>query len=122
MIVGRVMTIHVPGGIKSVAEARVAIKRVQVSQLELLLDVIILTHFLFVSQDLLSPVSELRAAEKPLPNGCAILLENVSTRWPTADMETDGKFSLTDVSLAVPNGQLLAIIGRVGSGKVSRLS
>lgn len=43
-------------------------------------------------------------------------LNEVVVKWPSADEAEDN--TLTDVSFSVKSGQLLAVVGQVGSGKV----
>ena len=50
---------------------------------------------------------------------CVIEIKDLSTKWP-ADSETNKDYyTLTDLSLTVRTGQLLAVVGQVGAGKVN---
>lgn len=51
---------------------------------------------------------------------CRIDCKNVTVKWPSARIDNKGNDNntLTDVSFTVKSGQLTAIIGQVGSGKV----
>ncbi len=43
-------------------------------------------------------------------------LDKVVVKWPSADDAEEN--TLTDISFSVKSGQLLAVVGQVGSGKV----
>jgi len=49
----------------------------------------------------------------------AVTMENCSFTWRD---EADGDTTLTDLNIAVKRGQLIAVVGIVGSGKSSLLS
>ena len=54
---------------------------------------------------------------RPASNAdCLIDCQRVTVKWP-ATAETEDS-TLTDISLTVRSGQVLAITGQVGSGKV----
>lgn len=52
----------------------------------------------------------------PLPMGfdVAVVIQNVSAKWTE-----EGPESLKNITINLPKGKLCAIIGSVGSGKVS---
>jgi ABC-type bacteriocin/lantibiotic exporter with double-glycine peptidase domain len=47
----------------------------------------------------------------------AISVNNASFSW-----DREGELTLKDLSLTIPKGSLVAIVGRIGSGKSSLLS
>jgi len=51
---------------------------------------------------------------------CSIDLKKVTVKWPAAAETEDN--TLTDVSFQVKPGKVLAVMGQVGSGKVTRSS
>ena len=51
---------------------------------------------------------------------CSIDLKQVTVKWPAAAETEDN--TLTDVSFQVKPGKVLAVVGQVGSGKVTRSS
>lgn len=53
---------------------------------------------------------------RPKLEDCKIDCQNVTVKWPAA-AETEEN-TLTDVSFSVAPGQVLAVVGQVGSGKV----
>ena len=55
-------------------------------------------------------------SERPSLNECKVNLKHVTVRWPAAT-EGEGN-TLTDVSFTARAGQVLAVVGQVGSGKV----
>lgn len=71
---------------------------------------------------LLSEKSLEETLEKQRPNliDCRIKCKNATAKWPSAstDGQEDDGNTLKDVSFVVKPGQLMAIIGHVGSGKV----
>ena len=59
-----------------------------------------------------------RVCEKrPERNQCEINLSGVTVKWPASDEQEED--TLKDISFRVKPGQVLAIVGHVGSGKVS---
>ena len=69
---------------------------------------------------LLDEIDEIKVEEKspkrsPLAE-CKIECEHVTVKWPAAG-ESEGN-TLTNVSFSVRPGQVLAVVGQVGSGKV----
>lgn len=56
--------------------------------------------------------SQLLTSQNP-----AVELRKVSVKWPVASVDQE-ETTLTDVSLTVHTGQLLTIVGQIGSGKV----
>lgn len=52
----------------------------------------------------------------PLSPSVGVLIQNVNASWTE-----DGPLTLRNVSITVPRGKLLAIIGAVGAGKVNIL-
>ena len=54
--------------------------------------------------------------KRPHISQCGVWLNKVSIRWPNAS-ETE-RDTLSDISLSVKPGQLVAIVGPVGAGKV----
>ncbi len=56
--------------------------------------------------------SQLLTSQNPV-----VELRKVSVKWPVASVDQE-ETTLTDVSLTVRNGQLLTIVGQIGSGKV----
>jgi len=61
------------------------------------------------------------ADQRPNLNGCRIKCKNATAKWPSS-ASTDGQEengnTLKNISFVVEPGQLMAIIGHVGSGKV----
>ncbi len=53
---------------------------------------------------------------RPKLEDCKIDCQNVTVKWPAAAETEDN--TLTDVSFSVSPGQVLAVVGQVGSGKV----
>lgn len=71
---------------------------------------------------LLSEKRQEESSENQRPNkiDCRIDCNKATVKWPstsTDDKEDEGN-TLTDVSFTVKPGQLMAVIGQVGSGKV----
>ncbi len=58
---------------------------------------------------------------RPEADRCGIRMERVTVRWPAADACAPAGDTLTDVSLTVTTGQLVAVVGQVGCGKSSLL-
>lgn len=113
------MTVFFPQGIQQVAEANVSIKR--------------LNKFLCYEETQIA--RELRKMQKKerestskideqsVVSGSsklgekAVCIKNATAKWTEASMEN----TLTNLNLTVKTGQLLAVIGPVGSGKTSLL-
>ena len=55
-------------------------------------------------------------SERPPLNECQVDLKQVTVKWPAAT-EGEGN-TLTDISFTARAGQVLAVVGQVGSGKV----
>ena len=51
---------------------------------------------------------------------CYVECKNITVKWP-ATGESEGN-TLTDISFKVHPGQVLAVVGQVGSGKVKKNS
>jgi len=67
---------------------------------------------------LLDEVPEKPAQEiRPKSENCSIIFDRVTVKWPAAGEQEDN--TLTDISFTVQPGQILAVVGHVGSGKVS---
>lgn len=45
-------------------------------------------------------------------------LKQVTTTWPSAAFDSDLSNTLTNISFTAEPGQLIAVVGHVGSGKV----
>ena len=62
--------------------------------------------------------------QKPSVTDCRIDCKNVTVKWPSASINNKGNDNntLTDLSFHVKPGHLMAIIGQVGSGKVTLFS
>ena len=54
---------------------------------------------------------------RPNTNDCLIDINCIRANWPSAE-EKENKNTLTDVIITVGPGQLLAVVGHVGAGKV----
>ena len=54
---------------------------------------------------------------RPKLEDCSIIFDRVTVKWPAAGEQEDN--TLTDISFTVQPGQILAVVGHVGSGKVS---
>lgn len=54
--------------------------------------------------------------KRPQSDECGVDLTEVTVKWPIAD-EQEGN-TLKNISFGVKPGQVLAIVGHVGSGKV----
>lgn len=54
---------------------------------------------------------------RPPISECLVELNQLTTKWPAAGEKEDD--TLADISFNVRPGQVLAVIGQVGSGKVS---
>jgi len=71
---------------------------------------------------LLSEKGQEESSENQRPNkiDCIIDCKNASVKWPsiTIDDKEDEGNTLSDVSFTVKPGQLMAVIGQVGAGKV----
>lgn len=59
-------------------------------------------------------LEKLDDVKKESARDCLIALECVVVKWPESDQNT-----LSDVTFNAGPGQLLAVIGQVGSGKVN---
>jgi len=55
--------------------------------------------------------------KRPEPEECGVEFDRIRVKWPTADENDDQ--TLKDISFRVKPGQVLAVVGHVGSGKVS---
>lgn len=51
----------------------------------------------------------------PMSPDVGVLIQNISAKWTD-----DGPITLNNINIAVPKGKLCAIIGSVGSGKVTQ--
>ena len=51
------------------------------------------------------------------PDQCGVEFTGVSVKWPAAEDQVED--TLIDISFGVSPGQVLAVVGHVGSGKVS---
>ena len=60
--------------------------------------------------------SSVGSVKRPELNQCEIELKQVTVKWPSAGEQED--YTLKDVSVTVRPGQILAVVGPVGSGKV----
>lgn len=65
---------------------------------------------------LLDEVGKLDSAERPPLSDCGIDLNQVTVKWPAAAESEEN--TLTDISFTVRPGQVLAVVGQVGAGKV----
>jgi ABC-type glutathione transport system ATPase component len=54
---------------------------------------------------------------RPPISECLIELNQLTVKWPAAGEKEDN--TLTDISLNIRPGQIFAVVGQVGSGKVS---
>ena len=50
------------------------------------------------------------------PDQCGVEFTGVSVKWPAAEDQVED--TLIDISFGVSPGQVLAVVGHVGSGKV----
>ncbi len=57
------------------------------------------------------------AKVRPPLSECLIELNQLTVKWPAAGEKED--YTLTDISFNVRPGQVFAVVGQVGSGKVS---
>ncbi|KAI8621103.1 P-loop containing nucleoside triphosphate hydrolase protein [Chytriomyces sp. MP71] len=79
-----------------------------------------LTQFLLADEVEPDHIPRFKAAEKD-PLSLALMLEEASFTWETKETDMD-VFKLEGISLSVPRGSLVAIVGATGSGKSSLLS
>jgi len=79
---------------------------------------IFFTFFFKLKKDflLLDEKSTEEIISRPKLEDCKIDCQNVTVKWPAAAETEDN--TLTDVSFSVSPGQVLAVVGQVGSGKV----
>ncbi|XP_056646549.1 probable multidrug resistance-associated protein lethal(2)03659 [Diorhabda sublineata] len=111
------MTVFFPQGIAQIAEGRMSVKRLNKFMLFEEIDLVKnrMPNLLDTSGSLMS--APLNGIEKPEKEELGISLTNVSAKW--SEMSVDN--TLTNINLKIKPGQLLGVIGPVGSGKSSLL-
>lgn len=99
------MTVFFPQGISQVAEASVSIRRLN-------------NYMLYEETQIANETKALHGLERKQIDGeNGIFIRNATAKWT----ESCADNTLTNVTLNVTPGQLLAVIGPVGSGKTSLL-
>ena len=117
----RTMTLRFPIAFAMASEAMVSIKRIEVQNIKLIYCNYLLGeyfNFSFFCQKflLLDEMVQIESSERPPLNECQVDLKQVTVKWPAAT-EGEGN-TLTDISFTAQAGQILAVVGQVGSGKV----
>ena len=66
---------------------------------------------------MLDEIDTTEEVKRPSLSDCLIDVNQLTVKWPAAGETEDN--TLTDLTFTVRPGQLLAIVGQVGAGKVS---
>jgi ABC-type multidrug transport system fused ATPase/permease subunit len=83
------------------------------------------SYFVFIEQDflLLDNIDHGSCStffhdrqRRPNDDCCSISIDCITAKWPSANENENN--TLSDITITVDSGQLLAIVGHVGSGKV----
>ncbi|XP_066581201.1 probable multidrug resistance-associated protein lethal(2)03659 [Prorops nasuta] len=119
-ILRQTMTVFFPQGITQIAEALVSIRRLQ--QFLMYDEVEKCKEEPFVNKEQESNNvlnnSKPDIVNQPESNNGTVLLENCFAKW----LEQDKEDTLKDMNLNIKQGELIAIVGQVGSGKTSFLN
>ncbi|XP_066923803.1 ATP-binding cassette sub-family C member 4-like [Clytia hemisphaerica] len=93
-----VFTIYLPIGVTFMMEVNVAVQRIQK----------------ILTQEDIDPTIT-NSAMRPKPHDCSVIAENLHASWE------EGSDSLKGINFKVKSGELMAVVGPVGSGKSSLL-
>jgi len=66
---------------------------------------------------MLDEIDATEEVKRPNLSDCLIDVNQLTVKWPAAGETEDN--TLTDLTFTVRPGQLLAVVGQVGAGKVS---